>query len=93
MTIEKTMEKYLVERNPEGSAWPVRDAEKKGRDKWKASKAGKIISKGTRVWEVTRTWYVYADKATEAIDRSKNWKHDKSSAKVLKKVPGGATII
>ena len=46
-----------------------------------------------KVWEVTRRWYVYADRSTDAIMKTKNWKHDKSSVKLLKKIPAGVVPI
>lgn len=81
------MDKYIGERTIKSPA--------KGPDSFSKKDINRAIGvvRGKRIWEVTRTWYVYADKSTEAIEKSKNWKHDKVHAKLLKKPPSGATII
>lgn len=41
-------------------------------------------AKSMRKWKVTRTWYIDAEKATDAITLTKNKKHDEVNAKLEK---------
>jgi hypothetical protein len=84
----KLLEKYIGERR-------IVKSPAKGPDSFSKKDINRAIGvvKGKPVWEVTRTWYVYADKSAEAVERSKNWKHESVSAKKINRVPQGKTVI